>query len=86
MRLSKKNSAIQRAIQKAVASGKTLGGLLVGITATIAGCREGNSPASTMGCYPNPYYQKNGAGETRERPPHLSPATASQKHEDHVSK
>ena len=33
MKLSKKNAARQRAIQKTIASGKALGGLLVGLTA-----------------------------------------------------
>ena len=67
MKLSKKNAALQRTMQKAIASGKTLGGLLVGIAATVAGCREGNSPESTMGSYPNPFYHENGASETRSR-------------------
>ena len=48
MKLSKKNAALQRAMQKAIASGKALGGLLVGITAAtvVGGCKE-PSPAST---------------------------------------
>lgn len=80
MKLSKKNATIQRSMHKAIASGKTLGGLLVGIAATISGCREGNSPASTMGSYPNPFYHENGASETRSRraipgePPEPQPA------------
>jgi hypothetical protein len=67
MKLSKKNAALQRTMRKTIASGKTLGGLLVGIAATITGCREGNSPASTMGSYPNPFYHENGASESRSR-------------------
>ena len=51
MKLSKKREALQRAIHKAVASGKALGGLIVGLAATVAGCRE-HSPANTMGDYP----------------------------------
>jgi hypothetical protein len=64
MKLSKKNAALQRAMQKAIASGKALGGLLVGITAaTVAGgCRE-HSPASTMGSYPRPQQQANATNE-----------------------
>ena len=64
MKLSKKNAAQQRALQKAIASGKTLGGLLVGLTAaTIAGgCKE-PSPAPTMGIYPSPQQQANATSE-----------------------
>jgi hypothetical protein len=53
MKLSKKGANIQKTIHEAVASGKALGGLLVGLAATVAGCRE-RSPASTMGSYPAP--------------------------------
>ena len=66
MKLSKKSTALQRAIQRTLASGKALGGLLVGLVATVAGCRE-NSPAHTMGRYPDPRYQGNGANENRNR-------------------
>ena len=62
----KTNAALQRAIQRSLASGKALGGLLVGLVATVAGCRE-NSPAHTMGRYPDPRYQGNGANENRNR-------------------
>ena len=64
MKLSKKNATRQRVLQKAIASGKALGGLLVGITAaTVAGgCRE-HSPASTMGSYPRPQQQANATNE-----------------------
>ena len=65
MQLSKKSSAIQRAIHSAVASGKALGGLLVGLAATVVGCREHHTPANTMGRYPDRRYQKN---ETNEKP------------------
>ena len=40
MKLSKKGAAIQRSIHDALASGKALGGLLVGFAATVAGCGE----------------------------------------------
>ena len=64
MKLSKKNAARQRVLQKAIASGKTLGGLLVGLTAAtvVGGCKE-PSPASTMGSYPRPQQQANAKGE-----------------------
>ena len=64
MKLSKKNAARQRVLQKAIASGKTLGGLLVGLTAAtvVSGCRE-RSPATTMGSYPNTHCQDNAANE-----------------------
>ena len=67
MKLSKKDSAIQRAIQRAVSSGKALGGLLVGLAATVAGCRDGNRPAHTMGRFPDPRYQESSTSETRNR-------------------
>ena len=67
LKLSKKNSAVQRSIQKAIASGKALGGLIVGLAAAVAGCREHHSPASTMGRFPDPRYQENGMNETRSR-------------------
>ena len=63
MKLSKKGAAIQRAIHDALASGKALGGLLVGFAATVAGCREGYTPAHTMGRFPDPSYQENAKNE-----------------------
>ena len=63
MKLSKKNASLQRAIHKAVASGKALGGLIVGLAATVAGCRDHHSPADTMGSYPNTNYQENATNE-----------------------
>ena len=64
MKLSKKNAARQRVLQKAIASGKTLGGLLVGLTAAtvVGGCKD-TSPASTMGSYPRPQQQANATSE-----------------------
>ena len=64
MKLSKKNAARQRAIQKTIASGKALGGLLVGLTAAtvVGGCKD-PSPASTMGSYPRPQQQANATSE-----------------------
>ena len=66
MKLSKKNAARQSAIRKALASGKGLGGLLVGLaTAVVGGCSE-RSPSTTMGDYPAPQQSKNTASETRD--------------------
>ena len=66
MKLSKKSAAIQRTIHDALASGKALGGLLVGFAATVAGCGERHTPANTMGKYPSPYYQENATNENTE--------------------
>jgi len=79
MKLSKRSAAIQRAIHKAVASGKALGGLLVGLAATVAGCREHNSPANTMGDYPASPQQQEGSAMGNRRaipgePPEPQPA------------
>ena len=63
MKLSKKGAAVQRTIHDALASGKALGGLLVGFAATVAGCREGYTPAHTMGRFPDPSYQENAKNE-----------------------
>ncbi len=63
MKLSKKGAAIQRAIRETLASGKTLGGLLVGFAATVVGCGERHSPAHTMGRFPDPRYQENAKNE-----------------------
>ena len=66
MKLSKKNAARQSAISKALASGKGLGGLLVGLaTAVVGGCSE-RSPSNVMGDYPAPQQPKNTASETRD--------------------
>ena len=64
MKLSKKSAARQRVLQKAIASGKTLGGLLVGFTAAtvVVGCKDPSS-ASTMGSYPRPQQQANATSE-----------------------
>ena len=65
MKLSKKNAARQSAISKALASGKGLGGMLVGLaTAVVGGCSE-RSPSNVMGDYPAPQ-QLNTERETRD--------------------
>ncbi|MBR4170975.1 MAG: hypothetical protein IKR48_04930 [Kiritimatiellae bacterium] len=66
MKLTKENSAIQRAIRRALASGKSLGGLLIGLVATtITGCRE-RTPANTMGRYPSREPQQNACQEMED--------------------
>ena len=65
MKLSKKNAARQSAIRKALASGKGLGGLLVGLAAAVVGGCSERSPSTVMGDYPAPQ-QPNGARETRD--------------------
>ena len=76
MKLSKKGAAIQRAIHDALASGNrrrasryggqvALGGLLVGLAATVAGCGERHSPA-VMGRLPDSRYQENAKNENTE--------------------
>ena len=66
MKLSKKGAAVQRTIHDALASGKALGGLLVGFAATVAGCGDRHSPAHTMGRFPDPSYQENAKNENTE--------------------
>lgn len=63
MKLSKKGKAVQQAIHDTLASGKVLGGLLVGFAATVAGCGERHTPANTMGSFPDPSYQENAKNE-----------------------
>jgi len=66
MKLTKENSAIQRAIRRVLASGKSLGGLLIGLaTTTITGCRE-RTPANTMGRYPSRETQQNACQEMED--------------------
>ena len=69
MKLSKKSEALQRAIHKALASGKALGGLIVGLAATVSGCRD-HTPANTMGDYPaSPQQQEENATRGRRALP-----------------
>ena len=67
MKLSKKNAARQSAIHRAIASGKALGGLLVGLTAAtvVGGCKEA-SPSRTQGSYPRSQQQANTTNENTE--------------------
>jgi len=67
MKLSKKNRGRQRMIDKALLSGKALGGLLAGIATVFTGCRD-NSPRVPMGSYPcPPELQTNAVNETGSR-------------------
>jgi len=66
MKLSKKGAAVQRTIHDALASGKALGGLLVGFAATVTGCGERHTPAHTMGRFPDSRYQENAKNENTE--------------------
>ena len=78
MKLSKKNTVLQRTIHKALASGKALGGLIVGFAATVSGCRD-HSPATMMGDYPaSPQQQEENAMRNHRvvpgEPPEPQPA------------
>ena len=66
MKLSKKNAARQRAIHRAILSGRALGGVLVGLDAvTAASCRGNPSPGQTMGLYVPPS-RANRVNESRQ--------------------
>ena len=55
MKLSKKNQARQRAIRKAIASGKSVGGLLAGALAlATTGCSPGGHTQGPIGRFPDP--------------------------------
>lgn len=64
MKLSKKNQILQRALAKALKTGKALGGLLAGFTvAAFAGCRD-EPHHGLMGKYPaTPERQSNATKE-----------------------
>ena len=66
--LSRKDSGRQRAIQRALASGKGLAGLLAGLAAaTFAGGCNGLRPSATMGRFPAaPEQQPNAGNEFEE--------------------
>ena len=58
MKLSKNNQARQRAIRKAIASGKSVGGLLAGVLAlATAGCSPKGNPGP-IGRFPDPSYDE----------------------------
>lgn len=68
MKLSKKNQTLLRRIRKALASGKTLGGLLVGLATTTIGngCHRDRGPHNVMGSYPNTSSDANVRNERRD--------------------
>jgi LysM repeat protein len=66
MKLSRKNAARQRAIHKAISSGKALGGVLVGLAAvTAASCRGNPQEVRTMGMY-DPQSRVNTVNESKQ--------------------
>jgi len=69
MKLSKKNQARQRAIRKAIASGKSVGGLLAGALAlATTGCSPRPSPGP-IGRFPDhSYEEKAGRKANNEKP------------------
>ena len=68
MKLSKKNKSLLRNIRDLLASGKTLGGLLVSLAATTigSGCHRDRGPHNVMGSYPNPNSDANVRNERRD--------------------
>ncbi len=70
MKLSKKNQARQRAIRKAIASGKSVGGLLAGaLVLATTGCSPRSSPGP-IGRFPDPSYEtKANTNACNETPP-----------------
>jgi len=66
MKLSRKNAARQRAIHKAISSGRALGGVLVGLAAvTAASCRGNPQEVRTMGMY-DPQSRVNTVNESKQ--------------------
>ena len=70
MKLSKKNQARQRAIRKAIASGKSVGGLLAGALAlATTGCSPRSAPGP-IGRFPDPSYEtKANTNACNQTPP-----------------
>ena len=73
MNLSKKSQARQRAIRKAIASGKSVSGLLAGaLTIATTGCSPRPSPGP-IGRFPDPRYEerarRNATNETPRNVP-----------------
>ena len=68
MKLSKKNKSLLQRIRNLLASGKTLGGLLVGLAATTigSGCHRDRGPHNVMGSYPKTDTDANVRNERRD--------------------
>ena len=71
MKLSKKNQTRQRAIRKALASGKSVSGLLAGALAlATTGCSPGGHTHGPIGRFPDPSYQERAnTNACNETPP-----------------
>ena len=73
MKLSKKNQARQRAIRKAIATGKSGSGLLVGALAlATTGCSPRPAPGP-IGRFPNSRYEENAGRKANNEKPRRSP-------------
>ena len=73
MKLSKKNQARQRAIRKAIASGKSVGGLLAGALAlATTGCSPRPSPGP-IGRFPDPSYEEQAGRKANNETPRRVP-------------
>jgi hypothetical protein len=73
MKLSKKNQARQRAIRKAIASGKSVGGLLAGALAlATTGCSPRPSPGP-IGRFPDRRYEEQAGRKANNEKPKRSP-------------
>ena len=68
MKLSKKNKSLLQRIRNLLASGKTLGGLLVSLAATTisSGCHRDRGPHNVMGSYPKTDTDANVRNERRD--------------------
>lgn len=74
MKLSKKNQARQRAIRKAITSGKSVSGLLVGTLAlATTGCSPRPSPGP-IGRFPDPSYEERAKTNACNETPPVQPA------------
>lgn len=73
MKLSKKNQARQRAIRKAIASGKSVGGLLAGALAlATTGCSPKPSPGP-IGRFPDRRYEEQAGRKANNEKPKRCP-------------
>jgi hypothetical protein len=73
MKLSKKNQARQRAIRKAIASGKSVGGLLAGALAlATTGCSPKPSPGP-IGRFPDRRYEEQAGRKANNESPRRVP-------------
>ena len=68
MKLSKKNKSLLQRIRNLLASGKTLGGLLVSLAATTisSGCHRDRGPHNVKGSYPKTDTDANVRNERRD--------------------